>query len=183
MPRVYAAASAVISAPPAVVYGLLADYRSGHPGILPERYFSDLRVEQGGVGAGTVITFTMTLFGSERSFRTEIIEPEPGRVLVERTLGGDGTTTFTVDPAGDGHSRVTIATEWTSPGLRGWVERWLAPPALRKVYAAELANLSRAAAGAQSWVAAGTPRLPADRPIAQRTKTFHNFLDAAGGQG
>lgn len=34
--------SQVIAAPPAAVYGLLADYTVGHPSILPKPYFTRL---------------------------------------------------------------------------------------------------------------------------------------------
>lgn len=49
----------VIDAPPDRVYALIADYRSGHPRILPKAYFKELVVEQGGVGAGTVVRVLM----------------------------------------------------------------------------------------------------------------------------
>jgi len=41
---------------------------------------------------------------------------------------------------------VTIMTEWTPRGCAGWVQRLLAPPLLRKIYAEELRNLARVAA-------------------------------------
>jgi len=50
---VRASKSAVISAPTRAVYSLIADYRQGHPRMLPPRYFPRLKVERGGVGAGT----------------------------------------------------------------------------------------------------------------------------------
>ena len=70
-----------------------------------------------------------------------------GRVLTECYDETGAVTTFTVDPEGAG-SRVTFTTVWSAPGLRGVVERALAPPFLRRVYAKELANLARAAARA-----------------------------------
>jgi hypothetical protein len=47
-------ASAHIAAAPAQVYAIIANYREGHPRILPKE-FSGLTVEQGGIGAGTII--------------------------------------------------------------------------------------------------------------------------------
>jgi len=44
-------------------------------------------------------------------------------------------------------SIVTIQTQWTARGLRGWIEATLAPPFLRKLYLEELGNLARAAEG------------------------------------
>jgi hypothetical protein len=55
-------------------------------------------------------------------------------------------TTFTVEPAGNGTTRVTFDTDYhTAGGLRGWIESLLVPGFLRKVYAAELALLERRA--------------------------------------
>ncbi len=139
--------SAHIPAPPTVVYGILADYRVGHPGILPPEYFRDFTVEEGGVGAGTIIRFRMVGLGASRTTRGRVEEPEPGRVLVERYDETGAVTRFTVNPEAAG-SRVTFTTVWNAGGLRGLVERLMAPPFLRRVYASELANLARAATGA-----------------------------------
>ncbi len=147
MPAIHAARSADIDAPPATVYGIIADYRRGHPSILPEKYFRGLDVESGpGVGAGTAIRFRMRAFGRTRESRAVVAEPEPGRVLTETIAEQGMVTTFTVDPLdGGARSRVEIATAWSVPGLRGWLERLMAPPFLRRVYAAELAKLAEVA--------------------------------------
>lgn len=150
MPQVCATASAVIPAPPEIVYGIIADYRSGHPAILPPRYFRNLRVLEGGTGAGTRIAFQMGVWGTTRDLQATISEPAPGRTLVE-TLEDGTETAFTVAPESGGRgSRVTIATAYHRPGLRGWVERVLSPPFLRSVYAAELRQLAAVAAGARA---------------------------------
>lgn len=145
MPHVRATASAVIPAPPGVVYGILADYRVGHPSILPPRYFRNLRVLEGGTGAGTRIAFQIVVWGSTRDVQATITEPAPGRTLVETT--DDGTeTAFTVASRSDGRSSlVTIATAYRRAGIRGWIESVLAPAFLRPVYAAELHSLSEVA--------------------------------------
>jgi hypothetical protein len=80
------------------VYAILADYRNGRPRILPERYFSNLEVERGRVGAGTVIRFQVRTLGITRSFRGEVTEPKPGRVLVESYPQTGEVTSFTVEP-------------------------------------------------------------------------------------
>lgn len=141
MPEIHASASAVIPGSPPIVYGLIADYRHGHPSILPPRYFQNLEVVEGGVGAGTRIRFEMRSFGSLRRFHGEVSEPEPGRQLRETYPAEGMATTFTVDPADAGKSRVTIETRYAKPGLAGWIERWLAPGFLRAVYRAELRQL------------------------------------------
>ena len=142
-------ASAIIPARRERVYSILANYNDGHPRILP-RQFSGLIVEQGGIGAGTVIRFQMRVLGKKQSFRATITEAEPGRVLVETYLEPQGTvTTFTVDPGtAPADSRVTIST--TAPvrtGFAGTIEKFLAPIVLRPIYKQELANLARVATG------------------------------------
>ena len=137
-------AAASIDAAPQRVYALLADYREGHPGILPAQ-FSDLVVEQGGTGAGTVIRFRMRSMGKTQNFRAAVTEPEPGRVLAESYLDGNGAvTTFTVDPIREGTvSQVTIST--TLPlhtGIRGAIERFFATRYLRPIYQRELQLLA-----------------------------------------
>ena len=134
--------SATIPAPARTVYSLIADYRNGHPRMLPRKYFPRLDVERGGSGAGTIIRFEVRLFGTTRQIRAEISEPKPGEELVETDLATGIGTTFVVAPrAGGRESEVTIRTEWEARGLRGLVERVTAPPLLRRIYAAELAQL------------------------------------------
>jgi hypothetical protein len=151
MSHLHVASSAHIAAPADAVYRLIADYHSGHPRILPARYFRDLRVESGGLGAGTVIRFGMRVGGIDRRYHMVVAEPEPGRVLVEREAEPTAArveTTFTVVQAGEGRvCDVTIATEMeTRAGVAGVLERWLTPPTLRRIYQAELRQLAEAAA-------------------------------------
>ena len=108
-------------------YSTLADYREGHPSILPPQ-FTSMVVEQGGVGAGTVIRFTMRLLGRTQRFRTAVTEPEFGRVLVETDLEtNDVVTSFIVDPGpASGQSQVTItASLKLRGGIPGKTERFL----------------------------------------------------------
>jgi hypothetical protein len=139
-------ASARVGAPAEVVYGIIADYRSGHPHILPKPYFEWLEVEQGGRGEGTVIRFQMRVLGQTRVLRAVVTEPEPGRVLVETDTGGAGpVTTFTVEPEESG-SHVTFSTVLTSAGgPLGVLERFVLRRVLRRIYARELEQLGRVA--------------------------------------
>jgi len=107
-------ATARVNAHPRAVYNTIANYRTGHPRILPKQ-FSGLTVEQGGVGAGTVISFKVRLLGRTDTYRAVITEPEPGRVLVEKNiLGNDACTTFVVDSGvHPNEAVVTIRTELT----------------------------------------------------------------------
>ena len=139
--------AADITAPPALAYSLIADYRDGHPHILPRPPFVSLDVEQGGVGAGTVIRFRMKMLGKTREMRASITEPEPGRVLVETDPAGEVVTTFTVEPAGgERQSRVTIATDFkVAWGPFGWMQGRLIDWLLRPVYLREIRQLERVA--------------------------------------
>jgi hypothetical protein len=142
-------ASAVIPARRERVYALIANYHEGHPRIVP-RQISGLVVEQGGVGAGTVIRFQMSVLGKKQTFRAAITEPEPGRVLVETDLDTNGAvTTFTVDPGtAPANSRVTISTVLAvRSGFPGLVEKQMATLLLRPMYKKELENLARVATG------------------------------------
>jgi len=137
-------ASALVQAPAEQVYAILADYRDGHPSILPKKYFLGLDVEEGGVGAGTRISYQMRAFGSTRTAHAEITEPEPGRVLVETDPENGTVTTFTVDPQRGGKgAKVTIATELTPRGgVFGRLEGMMATRFLERVYAQELHQLA-----------------------------------------
>jgi hypothetical protein len=139
-------ASADIGAPSRDVYRLIADYRFGHSRILPPDVFRNLKVQQGGYGAGTVIHFDMLAFGRTQHQRARVTEPEPGRILVEAYPDNGAVTTFTVDSLGFDRSRVTIATRLrVRSGVRGRLELWSMRRFLRRVYTAELALIDQQA--------------------------------------
>ena len=142
-------ASRVIAAPAERVYGIVADYRAGHPRILPPAYFGGLWVEEGGVGAGTRIRFTMKVMGKEYEMRALVSEPEPGRVLVETDVDGLLATAFKADPIDADHTRMTFSTtgRTRAGGLMGHIERFFTLRFLPKVYAEELALLAKVAEG------------------------------------
>jgi uncharacterized protein YndB with AHSA1/START domain len=132
----------IIQAPASVVYRVIADYRQHHPKILPSA-FSNLQVEQGGVGSGTVISFDLRAGGRTRHFHGHVDEPDPGRLLRETYEEPDMQTTFEVVPEGE-LTRLRIQTSWHSaPGLQGWIERRFAPRMMGKLYEDELANIDR----------------------------------------
>lgn len=140
-------ASRLVGAPADRVYAILADYHVGHPAILPPQYFGRLTVEKGGTGAGTIVLVEVKAFGTIRTMRGYVTEPEPGRVLVESYPDTGDVTTFIVEPAG-ASSRVTFATELgPKPGIMGWIERALAPVLMPIAYRAELARLDAYARG------------------------------------
>jgi uncharacterized protein YndB with AHSA1/START domain len=137
---IHVAAERVIQAPPDQVYTYLSDMREHHPRFLPPA-FSDFEVESGGVGAGTVTRFNLSAGGRTRSYRMQVAEPEPGRVLTESDTESTLVTTFTVEPAGGG-SRVQITTTWDGAGgIGGFFERTFAPRVMKRLYAEELERL------------------------------------------
>ena len=136
-----ASSSRDIHAPASVVYEIIADYRTYHPLILPKPYFRSLEVEQGGVGAGTIVNFTLDTFGRIQHFRSRIDEPEPGRVLLETDLASGIVTRFEVSPSEDEQNTlVTITTELKN---RGALEGWIAKAMLQKIYREELNLLAK----------------------------------------
>jgi hypothetical protein len=138
--------SARVAAPAEVAYRLIADYRDGHPRIVPPKYFSNLVVEEGGYGAGTRFTIDMTVLGKTQRMRAVVEEPQPGRVLVERDVDRGLVTTFEVVPAGGGSCDVTFTTDMPrKPGIAGAIEQFLTKWILPKIYREELAQLERVA--------------------------------------
>jgi len=142
MRQIYVKADAVLDARPEVVYAAIADYRHGHPNIVPQESFFDLQVEQGGYGAGTIHSFKFKAMGVVKTFRQRVSEPEPGRVLVEQDIDTpqNTTTTFTMIPVENGQkARVEISTTMNpTPGLTGIVERLVMPMINARVYRKEL---------------------------------------------
>ena len=125
-------------------YRMIADYRTGHTRVIPQKYFRNLCVERGGYGSGTIINYDLIMFGKTNHGRAEVTEPDPGRVLMETDAGQNIVTTFTVDEVDASRSRVTIATELpTRGGIAGSIERFVIRSFLRRVYADELAQLDR----------------------------------------
>ena len=135
MATIRVAAERVIPASPATAYGYLADMHE-HERFLPPA-FSKFEVELGGVGAGSVVTFTVTAGGRSRPYRMTVSEPAPG-VLVETDATSSLVTTFTVTAHGQ-DALVKIATTWQGAGgIGGFFERRFAPKVMEKLYADEL---------------------------------------------
>ena len=135
MSTIHVAAELVIPASPTVAYGYLADMRE-HERFLP-RAFSNFAVEHGGIGAGSVVAFTVTAGGRSRPYRMTVSEPTPG-TLVETDANSSLVTIFTVTAHGE-DALVKIATTWEGAGgIGGFFERRFAPKVMEKLYADEL---------------------------------------------
>ncbi len=160
--KIIASAERRIDAPASRVYAYIADFRRHHPKFLP-RQFSDFEIESGGIGAGTVHRFTMTMGGRSIGYRVRVGEPEPGRVLIESDPSRRMLTTFTVDREPAGGSRVRIETRWFTDGIAGLVERLVAPRMLARVYREELELLDRYATSDRAYPAAAELRVAPGR--------------------
>jgi hypothetical protein len=137
-------AQRLLDAPADVVYRCIADYERHHrPGGFLPTAFSDFQIERGGVGAGTIMSFTVTLAGRSRRMTHEVSEPEPGRVLVEG--GSRERTRFIVDPIGLTQCQVTIETTIVAGGLDGLLTKLLGARLMQPLYQDELARLERRA--------------------------------------
>lgn len=136
--------SQVINARPETLYAIMRDYRVGHLAVLPKPYFESMTVEEGGVGAGTVIRVKMKVMGQEFNYHMDVTEPEPGRVITETDRITGQVSTFTFEPVNGGsQTRVTIATHAkTSPGLKGVMEKLFVPSITRRIFKQELQNLA-----------------------------------------
>jgi hypothetical protein len=153
-------ATRLLNAPPRRVYDTIANYHTGHPKIVPDQ-FSNLRVERGGIGAGTVITFDVKVLGRTTAFRAEVTEPDPGRVLVETNVAGsDSVTTFIVEAGAHANqSVVTIKTDMTDRGgLAGAIEKFVTRRVLRPMYDEELRRLEAVAADRPETAASASAR-------------------------
>ncbi len=148
MGQISVKASAILNARSEAVYATIADYHQGHPRILPKA-FSDLQVEQGGYGEGTIIRFKMKVLGIEQAFHHRVSEPEPGHILVEQDISSaqNVITTFVVTPLeNDQKSHVEISTTMNaSPGLAGAVEHIVVPMINPRLYRKELKLLEAVA--------------------------------------
>jgi hypothetical protein len=142
---IHAEASAVIDARPDEVHAVIADYQVGHPAILAKPYFTELSVEKGGQGAGTIVRGNIRVMGKDFPLHHQISEPEPGRVLVETGIETGEVTRFTFEPLNGGtQTRVTIASDFPpSPGFMGVMERLTKSRMARGMYQQELRNLAK----------------------------------------
>lgn len=135
-----------IAAPVARVFEWIADFKTHRPKWLPPAY-SNLSVEQGGTGAGTIVRYRLKVGPRERDYRMQVSEPTPGRVLQEKDTSSSLITTWTLSPQGSG-TRVRVGTQWNGAGgFGGLMERTFAPRGLKRLYDEELARLADYATG------------------------------------
>jgi uncharacterized protein YndB with AHSA1/START domain len=132
-----------VPAPPARVHAVLADYH-GRARILPGSY-RDWTVEEGGTGAGTVVSYRLRAGRRERGYRMEVAEPTPGVTLVERDRESSLVTTWILNPTASATATdLHLSTIWEgSGGIGGLVERTFARRGLRRIHGELLDRLTR----------------------------------------
>ncbi len=143
MSQVVATTERELSAPSERVRTALADYAGTRPRILPEQ-FSDYRVESGGTGAGTVVRWRFA--ATSKRVRDQVVDVSTpdDTTVVETDRNSSMVTRWTVQPAGDGRSRVSVRTTWNGAGgIGGFFERTFAPKGLQRVYGSMLDRLER----------------------------------------
>lgn len=134
----------IIPASSEAVYNVIADYHVGHQAILPRPAFREMKVLEGGYGAGTCIHLHTQMWGISNYYDQIVEEPEPGRVLIERDVNTGQYTTFTFEPLSDTQTRVTIESVMPlSKGIRGVLERMSMPAVARNLFKEELQNLAK----------------------------------------
>lgn len=142
MGQVSASAEREIAATPEDVYAFLRDYRDQRPRILPSNYV-DYQVEEGGVGAGTVVRYRLQAGRRERQYRMQVTEVR-SHTLTETDTDSSLVTDWTLHPAG-GKTRVRVESRWQgASGIGGFFERRFAPAGLRRIFDDMLARLDAA---------------------------------------
>jgi polyketide cyclase/dehydrase/lipid transport protein len=144
MNRIFVRNERVIQAKPTEIFHILTDYISEHPRILPA-HFLDYRVERGGQGHGTVISYRLHAAGRERPYTMRVEETIKGQVLTERDTNSSLVTRWSVVPIEQGQaSKVSIESDWQgSSGIGGFFERLFAPLGLHKIYHEILTTLAQ----------------------------------------
>ncbi len=149
MAHIHVQTEQVVNAAPEEVYTFLKDYTK-RPQILTENYLN-YKVEQGGDGDGTIVTYRLHAANRERNYRMQVTEPGTGRTLQESDAGSSLVTVWTLTPEGDGQkTRVQLASDWQGgTGVRGFFEKTFAPLGLRRIYTGILGKLAAKFANAQ----------------------------------
>jgi hypothetical protein len=132
-----------VDTPMNVVWRVLRDYRGPRARMLGEP-FADYELQEGGVGAGTVIGYRLRVGRHERAFVLGVEEPTPGRQLRERDRHRALLVTWTLTPGGDGERTVVrVAAELRDVELERTLARARARRALRRAHVHLLQRLDR----------------------------------------
>lgn len=132
-----------VAADPAATFAFLRDYTK-RPSIWPPNV-SDYKVESGGEGAGTLVSYRLRAGERERAYRMKVEETAP-RELRESDEGSTFVTTWSLEPAEGGtKTLVRLHSQWRGAGgVGGIFERIFAPRGLGPIYDDLLARLDAA---------------------------------------
>jgi uncharacterized protein YndB with AHSA1/START domain len=145
--RIAVEAERTVDTPMELVWRVLRDYRAPRARMLDEP-FAPYELHEGGVGAGTVISYRLRVGRHERTFVLGVEEPAPGRQLRERDRHGGLVVTWTLTPGGDGERTVVrLAAELRDPNLERALARRRARRALRRAHVHLLQRLDRELTG------------------------------------
>ena len=134
MSEVVATAERMVRAPAERTVAALADYEGMRPRIVTEK-FRDYRVETGGDGAGTRVSWRFAATKSRVREQVMVVTQPTENTLVESDANSSLVTTWTVHPTDAGLSTVRVRTSWQgAAGIGGFFERTFAPKGLRRVY-------------------------------------------------
>lgn len=135
MSHIFVQSERVIEAAPEEVFAALADYKNKRPRMLTPN-FLNYKVERGGQGKGTVVSYTLHVGGRERPYQMVVDEPQEGQRLAERDRNSSLVTHWSVrELEGGQRSSVMVESDWEgASGIGGFFERTFAPIGLRKIY-------------------------------------------------
>lgn len=142
MGQVSASSTVLIDATPETVLAAVADYQTVRPKILSPQY-SEYRVLEGGQGAGTVVSWKLQATKSRvRDVKASV--DVAGHTVIEKDANSSMLINWTVAPAGETSSTVTLKTTWQGAGgVKGFFEKTFAPLGLSKIQDEVLANLKK----------------------------------------
>jgi hypothetical protein len=143
MSRISVENEQIVNAEPEKVYAILSDYKNERPRLLTPN-FLDYKVEQGGQGAGTVVSYRLHAANRERPYKIRVSAAQPNSLLVEQDENSSLVTKWSLSPFHAGQrTKVLVSTTWEGgTGVGGFFERTFAPLGVRNIYNAILAKLS-----------------------------------------
>jgi hypothetical protein len=148
MTEVVATAERIVHAPAERTLAALADYEGVRPRLITEK-FLDYRVETGGQGPGTRVSWRFAATRSRVRQQTMVVTLPTANTLVESDENSSLVTMWTVHPADGGLTTVRVRTSWQGAGgVGGFFERTFAPKGLRRVYDTMLERLDAELAAA-----------------------------------
>lgn len=135
MSHIFVQSERIIEATPKEIFAALADYKNKRPRMLTP-HFLNYKVERGGQGEGTIVSYTLHVGGRERLYQMAVDEPQKGQLLTERDRNSSLVTRWSVYELENGRkSRVKVESNWEgASGVGGFFERIFAPMGLHRIY-------------------------------------------------